>query len=250
MAVQAVVRAFDIFKLIARHPHGIGVTEIARRTALHKSTVSRLISTLEGVEAVERRPDGGQYQVSTEFLSLFTLTNYPHTLLALARPYMLELSAATNEDVGLAIPDGEYAFFIDQVQSDQAVQVRNWTGSRLPLHMISAGKVFLAHQAKTTRLHYLSRPLQAYTPRTITDPDHLEQELTMVRTQGYAWIIEEFVEGLNAVAAPIFDAQGQVVAAICIYGPSFRFPPSEQRPRIDDLIVNFSQKVTDQLQRP
>jgi len=248
MIVQAVVRAFDILKLIARHPQGIGVTDIARQTNLHKSTVSRLISTLESVAAVERVPQGVEYQIKPDFLTFFIQAGTPQSLLALARPYMLELSAATGEDVGLAVPDGDQALFIDQIQHNHAVQVRDWTGSRLALHLTAAGKVLLAHASETVRQAYLAQPLVANTAHTHTDPHHLAEALSQVQQQGYAWIFEEFVVGLNAVAVPIFNQQGTVVAAISIYGPSFRFPPPELQSHINHLIINTGQKLTQQVQ--
>jgi DNA-binding IclR family transcriptional regulator len=147
MTIQAVARAFAILRTVAQYPEGIGVTDIAARTELHKSTVSRMLSTLEAVTAVTPSDSGG-YQLHPDFLAQLGISNFPQNLIALARPFMLELHTAVHEDVGLAIPDGDHVLYVDQVSGDQAVQVRDWTGERFPLHTTSTGKLLLAYQSE------------------------------------------------------------------------------------------------------
>ncbi|MEM7112825.1 MAG: IclR family transcriptional regulator [Chloroflexota bacterium] len=246
--VQSVSRAFTLLKLVARHPQGIGVMELAEQTGLHKSTVSRLLSTLEAERAVERVPQGKHYQVSQQFMTLFAQANLPQSLITLAQPYLHELQSATNEDAGLALPEGDYAVYVDQVFSQQPVQVRDWTGMRFPLHTVSAGKIFLAFMDEVVQEIYLKRPLEHYTPQTVTSPDKIRAEISQTRRQQVAWVIEEFAEGLTAVASPIFDSHNNVIAALSIYGPAFRFPaaPSDQI-RINRLIRVAAQRLTQQV---
>lgn len=250
MTVQAVARAFAILRTVAQYPEGIGVTDIATRTDLHKSTVSRLLSTLEGVMAVTRANHTG-YQLHPDFLSLLGASAFPQNLIALARPFMLELHAAVHEDVGLAIPDADHVLYVDQVSGDQAVQVRDWTGERFPLHTTSTGKLLLAYQSEAFVIDYLSRPLTAYTPQTLTKPDDIHAALDVIRKQGCDWSFGEFADGLNATAAPIFDKEDNVIAALNIYGPSFRFPPPGQQETIKERLLQIStrlsQKVRDMM---
>ena len=102
MTIQSVERAFTILRTVAQYPEGIGVTDIAARTDLHKSTVSRMLSTLAGVTAVTPSDSGG-YQLHPDFLPQLAVSNFPQNLITLARPFMLELHTAVHEDVGLAI---------------------------------------------------------------------------------------------------------------------------------------------------
>ena len=247
MTVQSVERAFAILKTVAQHPDGIGVTEVAARTDLHKSTVSRLLSTLEGVTAVARTDRSG-YQLHPDFLALLGGSTFPQNLIALARPFMLELHAAVDEDVGLAIPDGDQVLYVDQVSGDQAVQVRDWTGERFPLHATSTGKLLLAYQSDEFVARYLARPLIAYTSKTLSNPEAIRAALAEIRARGCDWSFGEFAEGLNATAAPVFDKEDNVIAALNIYGPSFRFPPEGQQEAITELILQISTRLSQKMQ--
>lgn len=247
MMIQSVERAFAILRTVAQHPEGIGVTEIAARTDLHKSTVSRMLSTLEAVTAVMPRDSGG-YQLHPDFLALLGVSPFPQNLVALARPFMWELHTAVHEDVGLAIPDGDQVLYVDQVSGDQAVQVRDWTGERFPLHTTSTGKLLLAYQSEVFVARYLERPLIAYTPQTLTDPVAIHAALDAIRAQGCDWSSGEFADGLNATAAPIFDKENKVIAALNIYGPSFRFPVEGQQTAVMELLLQTSQRLTKKVQ--
>jgi DNA-binding IclR family transcriptional regulator len=247
LTIQSVERAFAILRTVAQYPQGIGVTELAARTDLHKSTVSRMLSTLEGVTAVTPSDNGG-YQLHPDFFSLLGVSPFPQNLIALARPFMLELHTAVHEDVGLAIPDGDQVLYVDQVSGDQAVQVRDWTGERFPLHTTSTGKLLLAFQSEAFVAEYLARPLIAYTPQTLTEPNDIRPALDEIRSRGCDWSSGEFAEGLNATAAPIFDKENNVIAALNIYGPSFRFPPEGQQEAIMELLLQVSQRLTQKTQ--
>jgi DNA-binding IclR family transcriptional regulator len=247
MTVQSVERAIAILKTVAQNPEGIGLTDIATRTDLHKSTVSRLLSTLEGVTAVTRSRHIG-YQLHPDFLSLLAGSAFPQNLIALARPLMLALHTAVHEDVGLAVPNGDHVLYVDQVSGDQAVQVRDWTGERFPLHTTSTGKLLLAYQSEDFVTNYLARPLTTYTDKTLTTPPDIRAALTEIRARGCDWSFGEFAEGLNATAAPIFDKENNVIAALNIYGPSFRFPPQGQQAAITELMLQTSQKLTKKVQ--
>ena len=248
LTVEAVVRAFDILNTISVHPNGIGITEIARQTNLHKSTVARLLATLEQIQVVERLPNSSKVQVCAAFTANLIQASNPQTLISLARPYLVELSRLTAEDAGLAVPDGDQAYYVAQVSSDQVVQVRDWTGSRFPLHTVSAGKLFLAHRSEAEQTLYLAQPLATYTKNTITNPDELRHSLSEIRRSGVSWIFDEFAEGLSAVAAPIFGRAGEVVAALSIYGPSYRFPDPKKQEMITQHLQEKSQHLTQRLQ--
>lgn len=245
--VQSVTRAVGLLKLIANYPQGVGVAELARQTELHKSTVSRLVMTLEAAGALMRTTHRSDVKIEPTFANLFIAFNSPNTLITLARPFLRELSLQFGEATGLAIPDGEQAVYIDQVSPDTTIQVRDWTGFRFPLHTVSAGKLFLAFSSEEEQARYLAQPLAAYTPNTVTDPSLLEQSLQEIRTSGVSWIFEEFADGLSAVAAPVFDPAGSIISALSLYGPSYRFPANKTE-QINALIKTFAEQCTAQLQ--
>ena len=238
--VQSVVRAMEILNFIAKHPSGVGVTAVADALSLHKSTVSRLISTLESTGTLSRTNNRADVQISPNFVSQLVNPSQQERLILLANPFLQALSDAVGEDSGLAVPEGDQAHYISQVSVNREIQVRDWTGYRFPLHTVSAGKLFLAYRTPEEQARYIAQPLAAYTQNTLTNPDKLRQSLDEVKETAVSWIFDEFAEGLNAVAAPIFDANDQLIAALCLYAPSFRFPkPGKQA----DVISLIKQKA-------
>lgn len=219
--VQSLERAFAILDEVARQP--AGVTAIAERVRLPKSTVARLLATLEDVDAVERF-DGAQWRIGPGVAALTAAVSPERGVIAAARPLLVDLVAELGEDAGLGLPDGNEILYVDQVESDNAVQVRDWTGTRAPMHAVPSGLVLLAEWPQDALDAYLAGPLVALTRHTLTDPARLRARLAEVREAGFAWGLEEFAEGIDSVAGPIRDARGKAVAAIHVHGPSYRFP--------------------------
>ena len=148
----------------------------------------------------------------------------PAGLVATARPTLVEVARELGEASGLSVRDGWTAHYVDQVDSPNPVQVRDWTGTRIPLHAVSSGQVFLAQLPAPTLSRYLAEPLEAFTPNTLTDAPALLERLRAVKREGHAWVRDEFAIGISSVAAPIADARGEIVAAIHVHGPTYRFP--------------------------
>lgn len=242
MNVQSISRAFMLLRTIAQYPQGITITDLARRTKLHKSTVSRLILTLEAERAVDRH--NGTLHIGEGIAELVAAEINSATLVSLAHPYLRTLVDTVDETAGLCIPEEECAFYIDQVMTDHYIQIRNWTGERYPLHTVSSGKLFLAYASEHKINEYLAKPLAATTARTITEPGILRRHLARLRSQGYDWSFEEFTEGLAVVSAPIFDTQGAVIASIYVCGPMLRFPPNGKQDEITALVVATCQEIT------
>ncbi len=136
--------------------------------------------------------------------------------------------------------------YLDQVSSGHLIGSTNWVGRRTPLHCSSSGKVFLAHMPEALRRQLLSGPLEALTPRTVTDPARLRRQLEEVRVRGYATIQEEIERGLNAVAAPVRQLNGEVAAALSVSGPSFRVRPVDLA-RLGRLTIDAAGAVSRRL---
>jgi DNA-binding IclR family transcriptional regulator len=136
----------------------------------------------------------------------------------------VDLAGELGEAAGLSVRDGWTAHYVDQVDSANPVQVRDWTGTRIPLHAVSSGQVFLAQLPAPMLSRYLAEPLEAFTARTLTDAGSLLERLREVRHEGHAWVREEYAIGISSVAAPVADARGELVAAVHVHGPSYRFP--------------------------
>ena len=236
MSVQSIERAFVLLRTIAQYPDGITVTDLARRTSLPKSTVSRFIAALEQESAIAR-VDNALF-IGTGIADLLTNSLHTSTIAALARPYLEALAAEFDETVGLGVPEGPCVHYIDQITTNHVIQVRNWTGERFPLHTTSSGKVFLAFAPRAEVDQYLDAPLVALTPRTVVQPAALRAQLAAIRARGYDWSVEEFTEGLAVISAPIFGSDECPVASIYVCGPVFRFPAEdESRALIDAMLT-------------
>jgi IclR family transcriptional regulator, acetate operon repressor len=219
--VQSLERAFAILDEVAQRP--AGVTAIAERVRLPKSTVARLLATLEDVDAVERF-EGARWRIGPGVSALTAARSPERSLISTARPFLTDLVAELGEDAGLGLPDGNEVRYIDQVESDNPVQVRDWKGTRAPMHAVPSGLALLAEWPDDALDAYLAGELVALTRHTVTDPASLRARLEEVREAGFAWGLEEFAEGIDSVAAPIRDARGKAIAAIHVHGPSYRFP--------------------------
>ncbi|MFZ9628080.1 MAG: IclR family transcriptional regulator [Ilumatobacteraceae bacterium] len=227
--VQSIERAFAVLRTLSAGP--AGVTDIAERISLPKSTVSRLLSTLEELGAVEQVSAGGHYRIGWAMIELSDAARPGRSLVSLARPLLIELNRQTGAAVGLSIPDGTDMLYLDQVTPDSELQVRDWTGHRIPMHAVPSGQVVLARDDQLAE-QVMAAPLQAFTRHTITEPRRLRERLSAVRAAGYAIAVEEYADGLNSVAAPVHNAAGRVVAALHVYGLPVDVPGDRD---VDDL---------------
>ncbi|MEW5991330.1 MAG: IclR family transcriptional regulator [Chloroflexota bacterium] len=240
-SIQSVERAFAVLGAVADGP--VGVTEVAGRVGLPKSTVARMLATLEQAGAVEQEPGGTRYRLGPRIASLASGLRDRRGLVAIAHPALVDLAAETGEAAGLAVPDGRTAHYIDQVDSPNPVQVRDWTGTRIPMHAVSSGQVFLAHLAPPALARFLAEPLERFSPATLTDAATLLERLRDVRRDGHAWVREELAAGITSVAAPVAGADGEIAAAIHVHGPSYRFPPPGREAEIAAAVRGAAARV-------
>lgn len=249
MSIQSVSRAFTILRKVADHPEGIGVTTMARQMNVHKSTVSRLLATLELEEAVERLPNGSGYRIGTGIQSLLPPISIPDFLAVRLLPFLQELADEYGETVGLSVPQELTTYTVRTVCPPRNVQVRDWTGEHFPMHTSSSGKHFLAYFSAEKLNFYLSQPLERFSEKSITDPQRLKERLALVRVQGYDWTLDEFEAGLVAVSAPILDTQQLPIAAIYIGAPRYRFPPIGKRSEVTEKLVSVCNRASQTIQR-
>lgn len=223
--IQSVQRALTILKAFTKDKPELRVNELSRMLDLHKSTVSRLLSTLEQGDLVEQNVETGKFRLGVGLICLAGLVVSHRDVKMAAAPYLRQLAEMSRETVNLTIMNGEEAVNIEQVASPHIVKDIGWVGRRTPLHCTSTGKVLLAHLPEEEIERHLAKELPSFTARTIVDPTLLREELGRIREQGYAIDQEQLEVGLNAIAAPILDHGGTVVAAVSVSGPSYRVSP-------------------------
>jgi DNA-binding IclR family transcriptional regulator len=243
--VQSIERAFAVLGALADGPRG--VTDVADRVGLPKSTVARLLASLGSEGVVEQVPGDTRYRLGSRLTTLAASATPARSLVAIGHPVLVELASAAGEAAGLSVPDGASVHYVDQVDTSHQVQVRDWTGTRVPMHAVSSGQVFLAHMGAASLERYLAMPRVAFTARTLTDSAALGERIRQVQLDGYAWVHEEFAEGLDSVAAPVADDVGEVVAAIHVHGPSYRFPSAGSEDRVSELVVGAARRMSERL---
>lgn len=243
--LQSVSRAVRALELIAEQGE-LGVTELGRRLDVHKATASRLVATLAERGLVERDPSSEKYRLGFGLIRLAGAAMAGLDLVRTAHPIVEDLADRTRETVNLGVLSGGAVVYVDQVSGTRSIVSVSWVGRRTPLHCTSNGKVLLAAMSDAERERVLSAPLERATRRTIVDVGALVGELREIRLRGYAQTIEEFEEGLNAVAAPVRQADGQVIAALSVSGPAFRMRPVDL-PRIARLTVEAANAVSRRL---
>src|SRR6266513_2214100 len=204
--LSSVANSLRLIKAFSEDEYEIGISDLAKRLGLAKSTVHRLASTLleEGLlelgAMVRRKMD-------------FTME---------ARPFLRTLMEKTGETVHLAILDHDSILYVITHESKQALRMGSKVGTRVPVHSTAVGKALLAFLPEDELERIIARGLPASTPRTIVDAKALRRELATVRTRSYAVDDEESEIGLRSIAAPIRIYSGNVVAAISIAGPVHR----------------------------
>lgn len=241
-AVQSVDRAVRILEIVARKGQ-VGLGQVARELGVHRSTASRLVASLAAHELLERLDGNGGVRLGVGLLRLAGSTASQLDLATQADPVCQALATELDETANVAVISGGVAINVSQGQGSSTVAMQNWVGQHTVLHATSSGKVLLAYLDEAEREEFLEAPLERFTDKTVTSPSDLRAELDRVRQAGWAHVLEEFEEGLNAVAAPIRAHDGSVVAAISVAGPAYRLSP-ERLPDVAGAVMRAAATIS------
>jgi DNA-binding IclR family transcriptional regulator len=233
-AVRSVDRAAALLLALGECVGEAGVTELARRLGLHKSTASRLLATLQRRGLVEQDEESGKYRLGLVVIRLAERAERTLDLRGIAMPELERLARTTRETVTLGILEGDAYLTVAQVDGPNMVACPDWTGRTTPLHCIASGKVLLAAMAERDVMRIARPGLAARTPRTIIGLEAMMEELARVRRRGFATAFSEWIEGTNGIAVPVADARGRVIASIGVWGPAFRVTPA----RVAEIVTS------------
>lgn len=219
----------------------LGISSIARRLGIAKSTAHRLTTTLCARGFVERNPLTGQYRLGLRVYELGTLMARRIKLRQAAITVLEELRERTRSTVQLAVPDGAETVYLERLQSMGGLQLFLPIGMRLPAHATSCGRALAAFDPKLAQ----ARRVAGFTPltsQTINSVAAFDNELRVIRQQGYATSLNTIVVGLSSVAAPIFDRQGRAFAALSVGGVTRQIEPNTER--IARLVIHASRVIS------
>jgi IclR family acetate operon transcriptional repressor len=243
-------RALDLLDYLAG-PHvdsgGAALAELCRGTGLNKSTALRLLAPLAEARLVRQDPDSRRWALGPKTAYLGQMFLERLDLPQLARPSLKRLSRTTGETAHMVVLEGIQVCYVDKVEAtESSVRMISRIGARQPLHCTGVGKCFLAYSDESLFDRVVQEGLVAKTERTITDPDQLRAELTQIEANGYAVDDVENEAHIRCVAAPIFQADGQICAALSVAGPTNRVT-ADRVEELSESVRDAAAEVTREL---
>ncbi len=230
--VPAVDRAVRILQVFQNSDETLGVSELARRLNLNKSTLHSILNTLAYYNLLERDETTKTYRLGQGLYVLGSRARPRTDLYTVAHPYLVELARAVSETVLLGVFREEHVFILDREEAPHDLKISARIGQRMPFNAGVFGYIFNAAlpAAQLAELIH-ARGLRSFTPGSMTRLPAYRKVLAQVRERGYAVEREQFLEGVSAVAAPVVNASGQVAGVLCIVGLSARLPQT----RLEEL---------------
>lgn len=246
--VKAVDKALRILETLGKASEELGLVELSRQLAIEKSTLHRLLGTLEARGFVRRDPISLRYALGIRMLELGTAVTARSALARAAHPVLDRLALRSRHTVNLAVLDGDEILYVAKRESPEPLRLTVEVGRRLPAHCTALGKAMLAFRPvlEVRRLFSRRKRLRGFTPRTITDPGKLLRHLDEVRRTGVAVDHEELIAGLRCLAAPILDFTGHAVAAMSISAPAVTLGEervAELRPMLVEAVGEVSKAL-------
>ncbi len=223
--VKSLFKAMAVLDCFSVEEPELGISEIARRLGLQKSTVFNILNTLQQCGYLIKNPENSKYGLGLKVLHLAYIVSSHQGLRDTFLPYINEIAKVTHETCYFGIPDHGEVLYIEAAYPSNQQQTRNILGERAPLYCTGLGKALLAFMPQDEQEAVLSSPMRAFTGCTVTDPAALRVQLQEVRTNGYAVDNMEHEFGIRCVAVPVFSRSGNVLAAVSVSGPSPRFDP-------------------------
>ena len=218
-SIRAVERALDVLMCFSSQTPELSMTQISELVGINKSTVHRLLATLEGKRFVERDTVTGLYRPGIRLLQMAFLTLEHNDLRRLASPFLHNLCDQFRENVNLSVLDDADVVYLDVIESPQRVKLAAAPGQRLPAFCTASGKAILAFLPEEKLQDILARGIPRYTQNTLASEEAFLEDMRRTREQGYAISEQEFEDGINAIAAPICK---QPIASVSIAGPAYR----------------------------
>lgn len=223
--VESVRRALRILSCFEPGRSELGITDVARELQMHKSTVHRLLATLQA-EGFVYQVDGGRYALTWKVLQLAAAMSAHRGLRQGVLRVLEPLVAQTGETAHLAVLDRDRVLYVEKVESRHQLRMPSAVGRHVPLHSTALGKALATGLDGATLKRILYQgPLARFTEATITDPEQVLAEVASVQAKGFALDNEEIEQGLTCVAAPVVALAGETCGAISIAGPTSRVAP-------------------------
>ena len=232
--VQSLERALTLLNIMSDYPDGIQISRLAEQANLSKSTIHRLLSTLISMKYVTQDKKTEKYMLGYQILFLSRNMTADSGIISAARPLLERLCEDINETIHLCVEDSSEVVYIDKIESNQTIRMYSRLGSRNPMYCTGVGKILLSGMTPSDYDHAVSSiDFVKRTAKTIGSLEELEEEIALVKKQGYALDNIENEEGIRCIAAPIRDFHGHIIASFSVSGPVHRITME----RVNDELV-------------
>jgi len=238
--LSSVANSIRLLTSFSGQENELGITVLASRLKLAKSTVHRLAATLTAARFLEQNGDTGKYRLGLALFELGALVRQRMDVADAARQKLRELLEVTGETVQLGIIDHHSVLYIYEMESRRAIRMAAAVGARAPLHCTAVGKVLLASQSQEYVAQVVDLGLKPYTPKTIVKREELLQTLAEVQQRDYATDDEESETGLRAIASPVRNHTGAVIAAVGLAAPVQRMNKKVMQTCVPSVIATAS----------
>ncbi|KGQ70643.1 transcriptional regulator [Chelonobacter oris] len=245
-SVSSVLKVFGILEALATQKE-IGITELAQRLMMSKSTTYRFLQTMKALGFVFQEGESDKYGLTLKLFELGSKSLEYLDLIALADKEMRYISEQTNEALHLGMLDGTEIVYLHKIDSGYNLRMQSRIGRRNPLYSTAIGKILLSeYSAETVRDILKNVTFISHTDKTLKNIKQLQEELDRVRGQHYAEDNEEQEQGLRCVAAPVYDRFGYIIAGLSISLPSIRFE-EEKLPYLVTLLQQAGKNISEKL---
>jgi IclR family KDG regulon transcriptional repressor len=245
-SLRTVNRALDVLLLFDEEHPEWSVAELSQALGVHRSIVYRVLRTFEQRDVVTRSHPGGRYRLGLKLVELANVVLANMDLRQVAHPVMERLVRETGESAFLTVVSEDESVCIHRIESSQRVRVTLTIGGRYPLYAGASDKLLLAYLPPEEIDKVIARGLKQLTPDTITSPDRLREDLAKIRRLGWAFSVGELTPGVAAIAVPLRDSNGDVVAALSIGGLASRFSENRLQTLIE-ITCQAAEEVSHQL---
>lgn len=244
--LSSVTTAIHLLKTFTQEEDELGISELAKRLGVAKSTVHRLATALLEEGFLQQNPENGRYRLGVGLFSLGSLVRARLDVTAESKHILNDLRDKTQENVRLAVLERNSVVLLHDFESPQTLRLRSATGQLRPAFCTAEGMCLLSGLREPELSKFLQYPRQERTEKTITDEEELRAKIRRVKKQGYATEDEECDEGTRCIAAPVYNSEGRIVAALGIAGPRVRIRKS-QFARLGPVVVEAATQVSERL---
>jgi DNA-binding IclR family transcriptional regulator len=250
MKYNTLAKAIEIFDLFLKKRDSVDVHELARSLHMPKSTAYGYLAFLKDKGFLSGPDIEGKYGLGLKFLDYASIVRNQVQLSSVALPYMKELSESLQDSIILTVRRGGYSYIIEKMERGVGLVYMGQIGDRRPLYCSASSKIHLAYMKESDADQYLrDTKLISYATNTITNREKLMEDIDKIRKRGYAFSNQEIDVGISGVAAPIRNHEGEVLASICVVGPTNRINSKKLGP-IARAVINCAEMVSRKLEYP